>query len=396
MNDLITLLQELIRIPSPNPPGDCRSIATYIAEWLAPTRATISTVAPPAKSQAESVIATIGDGSAPVIVLHAHIDTVPVAETERQYWTYDPYKPTIRDGKLYGKGAIDDKAPLAAMMLAFERLASLDAQRRGTLILIAAAEEEVGGQLGTRWLVDAGHIPQADFIIVGEQTHNRAATAHKGVARASVTTRGHSVHATNPDRGINAITAMACIVEAFNRYHVGLRQRVHPLVGAATCNVGTIQGGSTTNAVPDVCSITLDRRMIPREDPQAVIEELSAVISSVDVAPAQVEIGDFLFSSWFDSTLETELSKIFLRVIEETLGEKPGPIGYMPGSDAKHLMDVMRGDMVVFGPGSYEVAHSFDEHVEIADLEACEAILTTFLKRALASVSAAEPVKVRT
>ena len=79
----------------------------------------------------------------------------------------------------------------------------------GTLILVAAAEEEVGGQLGTKWMADNGHLPACDFIVVGEQTSNKVAIAHKGVMRATITTTGKSVHATNPDRGINAITAMA-------------------------------------------------------------------------------------------------------------------------------------------------------------------------------------------
>ena len=378
MHGLEQLLSDLVRIPSPNPSGDTREIAAFIVEWLANTSAEIQTLAPPEKPEAESIVATIGEGS-PVIMLHAHIDTVPIAAEEAKNWSTNPYEPTVKNGRLYGKGSIDDKAPLAAMMWAFKKISG--ARMQGTLVLVAAAEEETGGQLGTRWLADKGHLPPCDFIVVGEQTDSRIALAHKGVMRATITTSGKSVHATNPDRGINAITAMARVTLALENYHQELRERRHPLVGNPTCNVGTIQGGSTANAVPDSCTIHIDRRMIPREDPEAVKKELRDVIASVDVAPASVEINEFLFSSWFDSSLDTPYGQTFLETVRNH--KDPGPIGYLPGSDAKHLMDLAKGDMVIFGPGSYEVAHAFDEYVELSALQECEEILSSFLERGL-------------
>ena len=380
MSELVDLLKKLVAIPSPNPPGDCVEIAEFVAGWLEPTGANIELHHPPEKPEAKSVVATLGNGEAPVIMLHAHIDTVPVAADEAQHWATDPYVPTLKEGRLYGKGSIDDKAPLAAMMLAFKK-ASSQPERQGTLILVAAAEEETGGQLGTRWLADEGHLPASGFIVVGEQTDNRVALAHKGVMRATVTTKGRSVHATNPDRGINAITAMARVVLALETYHQDLSERRHPLVGTPTCNVGTIQGGSTANAVPDSCIVRLDRRMIPREKPEAVEQELRDIVAAVEVGAAEVEIGDFLFSSWFDSDLSTELGQRFLESIKTF--KDPEPVGYLPGSDAKHLMALARGDMVIFGPGSYEVAHAFDEHVELDALGECEAVLSSFLEKVL-------------
>jgi succinyl-diaminopimelate desuccinylase len=383
MTEVETLLADLIQIPSPNPPGDTTALADYIAQWLTDTGAEVHTTAPADKPEAVSVVATMGDGSAPVIMLHAHTDTVPVADDEAQHWQSDPFAAVIRDGAMYGKGAIDDKGILAAMMMAFKRAAHLEGSWHGTLVLVAAAEEEVGGQLGTRWLADTGALLQADFIIVGEQTHNRVALAHKGVMRATITARGKSVHATNPDRGINAITAMAKVIGALNAYHQQLKEREHPLVGHPTCNVGTIQGGSTENAVPDRCTVRLDRRMIPREDPEVVEQELRDVVASVDVRPAEVEVGQFLFSSWFDSNLSTELGQQFLQIVKAEHGPDAEPQGYLPGSDAKHLMELCRGDMIIFGPGSYEVAHRIDEHIELTALAQSERILTQFLKKAL-------------
>lgn len=378
---LVTLLADLVRIPSPAPPGDTRAIAAFLRERLAPSGAAVAVLAPPEKPEAASVVATLGDGGAPVVMLHAHIDTVPVADDEAERWSRDPHRPWIENGRLYGKGAVDDKAPLAAMVAAFE--AAAGRPLRGTLLLVGAAEEEVGGTLGTRWLAERGHLPACDFAVVGEQTGNRIALAHKGVLRATVRTRGRSVHATNPDRGVNAIVAMARIVDALHEHHLQLRGRSHPLVGHPTCNVGVIRGGSTANAVPDRCEVMLDRRMIPGEDPAAVRRELQAVVAAVDVGDASAELDDFLVSSWFDSELATPLGTAFQQTVDEVHGAPSPPVGYLPGSDAKHLMALKRGDMVVFGPGSYEVAHAADEFVDLDELERCRAILDRFLGRVL-------------
>lgn len=373
------LLADLVRIPSPNPPGDTHAIAAYLAERLAAHRP--AKVAPPQKPDAPSVIARIGTGS-PVIMLHAHIDTVPVAEDEAKHWRVDPYSAAVIDNRLYGKGSIDDKAPLAAMLHVFELAAQRADALRGSLVLCAAAEEEVGGQLGTRWLAENGHLPSSDFIVVGEQTANRAATASKGVLRATVRATGRSVHATNPDRGVNAIAAMSRAVLALEQYHHELSKRTHPLAGNPTCNVGVIRGGSTANAVPDSCTAYLDRRLIPGEDPEAAKAELRAVIEAVNVAPATLSVGEFLVSMPFESKLESGLGQAFLAAVASEVGD-PGPVGYLPGSDAKHLLGLMRGEMVIFGPGSYEVAHAFDEYTDLGDLAQTARILWRFVEGVL-------------
>ena len=380
MSELIQLLKTLIEIPSPNPPGDARAMAQFIADWLGNVGATVQVLSPLEKPEAHSVVASIGSG-VPVIMLHAHIDTVPVADLERDRWSSNPFCAVERDRRIYGKGSVDDKAPLAAMMLAFKKLATR--AHSGRLVLVAATEEEVGGQLGTKWLADQGHLPKSDFIVVGEQTFNRVATAHKGVMRATITTSGHSVHATNPDRGVNAIYAMARVVLALEQYHLELAKHHHSLVGEPTCNVGVIQGGSTANAVADQCTVRLDRRLIPGEDPETVKQELESVIASVALEPASVKIGEFLYSSWFESKLETSYGQTFLECSSHATNAPLEPIGYLPGSDAKHLINLAKGDMVIFGPGSYEVAHAFDEYVEIRELEQCEAVISSFLEKIL-------------
>lgn len=384
--DPVALLQALIRIPSPNPPGDTKAIATYVGDLMTSLGCEVRLVAPPQKPEALSAIGVLGSGD-PVIMFHAHIDTVPIAADEASRWSVDPYGGEIRDGKIYGKGSIDDKAPLAAMISALSYAVATRERLNGTLVIVAAAEEEVGGQLGTRWMAENGHLPQCDFIVVGEQTDNRVANAHKGVMRATVRAVGRSVHATNPDRGINAIAMMSRAVLALEAYHQALADRVHPTVGVPTCNVGVIRGGSTANAVPDSCTAYLDRRMIPGEDPKVVQCELETVIAGIDLSgygdDARLTIGDFLVSNWYESTVQSRLARLFLTSVRDTLNVSPGPIGYLPGSDAKHLVGVTRGEMIIFGPGTYEVAHAFDEYTRVDDLNAATTILKQFIDRAM-------------
>ncbi len=382
--DAVELLQGLVRIPSPNPPGDTIAVADFVAEQMRAIGCDVRQPAPPQKSKARNTIATLGMGE-PRVMLHAHIDTVPIGATEAQKWSVDPYAGQVRNGALYGKGSIDDKAVLASMMQVMQDAARQEEQKglNGTLILVAAAEEEVGGQLGSKWLADEGHLPVCDFIVVGEQTGNKVATAHKGVLRATVRTTGKSVHATNPDRGVNAIVAMSKIIAALDHYHQDLSRLIHPVVGVPTCNIGLIAGGSTANAVPDACAIQLDRRMIPGEKPEEVVGELRAVVESLHLEPATASIGDFVYSRWFDSPLNTEHARCFMDCVRRRLDDDPGPVGYLPGSDAKHLMDLARGDMIIFGPGSYEVAHAADEHVRLEDYAQTTDILRDFVRRTL-------------
>lgn len=121
--------------------------------------------------------------------------------------------------------------------------------------------------------------------------------------------------------------------------------------------------------------------MIPFEDPAQVQDEMRAVIASVDAGAATLSIGEWLVSHWFNSTCESGLGRAFLASIGGELGIDPAPIGYLPGSDAKHLTGCLKagGEMVVFGAGSYEVAHAYDEYVEMAELEATVRILRRFL-----------------
>jgi acetylornithine deacetylase/succinyl-diaminopimelate desuccinylase family protein len=379
---VVELLQELIRIPSPNPPGDCTAIATFCERYLREAGFSTRRLAP--DGRAWSVVATIGDGNGPSLMYHAHIDTVPLGQNAR--WSYDPFAGTVADGRVYGLGSVDDKAPLAAMLRVAAELAERPSRLKGRLVIVCAADEEVGGSLGTRWLAEAGHLPPCDFVVVGEQTANRVAIAHKGVLRATFRVAGRTAHATTPANGVNAINGMARIIldlEAYQREVLDLRH--HPLVGAPSINVGVIAGGVSANVVADACLIRVDRRLIPGEEPEAVQAELEAIAAAAQTRDPErrYSVGDYLISRWFATSADNPFTRRLLAISAEVTGAPSEPVGYLPGSDAKHLTGIARRGMVIFGPGSYEVAHAPDEYTDVAELEDTYAILRQFAEHTL-------------
>jgi succinyl-diaminopimelate desuccinylase len=334
--------------------------------------------------RAWSVVGTAGNDRGPCIMYHAHIVTVPLGQNAA--WTYDPFSGKIDEARVYGLGSVDDKAPLAAMLQVAADLKEHLNELQGRLVIVCAADEEVGGHLGTKWLADNGYLPACDFVVVGEQTHNRVATAHKGVLRATLHVTGRTSHATDPWRGRNAINGMAHLILDLERHQQEtLASRPHPLLGPPSINVGVIEGGVSANVVADACSIKVDRRMVPGEDPQAVISELQRIVTArQNMDPERTYgIDSFQISNWFQISGDDPFTQRFLEVSADETDTPAEPVGYLPGSDAKHLVDIAQQGMVVFGPGTYEVAHSTDEYTEIAELEVTYRILRRFVQEIL-------------
>jgi succinyl-diaminopimelate desuccinylase len=381
---LIQLLQSLIQIPSPNPPGNCRDVAQFCANFL--DKAGFDTIMVAPDERAWSVVGSLGNDDGPSLLYHAHIDTVPLGQNAQ--WSYDPFAGTVDNGRVYGLGSVDDKAPMAAMLHVAKSLTARREQMRGKLIVVCAADEEVGGRLGTKWLADQGYIPESDFIVVGEQTHNQVATAHKGVLRAAFHVAGRTSHATDPWRGRNAINGMAHLILDLERYQIEtLEPRVHPLLGPPSINVGLIEGGVGSNVVADACTIRVDRRMVPGEDPAEVRRELEAIVAARQgLDPSRTySVDSFLVSNWFQSSLDDPLGQTFLQISADETQTPVEPIGYLPGSDAKHMVDQARRGMIVFGPGTYQVAHSTDEYTDIQELHTTARILQRFADEVLFS-----------
>ena len=325
------------------------------------------------------------------IVFEAHLDTVSVAGMPG-----DPWSGEIRDGKLYGRGACDTKGGMAAMMHAMLELAAKPAGRAREVLFAATIDEEYAYR-GVVALCDSlapgvvdpeclsssrppRHPWTADAAIVAEPTQLRAVIASKGVLRWKIETQGVAAHSSKPHLGINAIEHMAHVIAALQHETRRLAQKVHPLLGPATCNVGVIRGGVQVNFVPDRCEIEVDRRLLPGETPSAVwqayhrlMEQLMADHPSMQVHMLPPMLTDWPLETQADAPAVVALSRV---LAEYGLDAQPTGVPY--GSDASKFSQLGIPSMIL-GPGSIDQAHAAEEYIECAQVEQATEIYRRFV-----------------
>jgi acetylornithine deacetylase/succinyl-diaminopimelate desuccinylase-like protein len=298
------------------------------------------------------------------ILLAPHLDTVGAEATK--------FIPQRKNGRLYGRGACDTKGSVAAMLSALCELANSKSHPLETEIVFSGLIDEEHAQAGSRALAAGGF--KADLAIVGEPTKLQVVTAHKGSLWLELETRGKAAHGATPQFGKNAVHEMARIVDLLETdYAAQLRKRKHPLLGAATVNVGTISGGTQPNIVPDDCKISIDRRTLPGETDAKVkngiaallrARKLSANISSAKLAPALS----------LETNHKLPLVQKFLKIAGQTK-----PLGVHFFCDAA-ILSAGGIPSVVFGPGDIAQAHTADEWISLAELERGKDLLLKFLK----------------
>jgi acetylornithine deacetylase len=291
------------------------------------------------------------------IVFEAHTDTASVAGM-----SIPPFEPELRGGLLYGRGACDTKAGLAAMMHA---LASLARERRVPpceVWVVAAADEEYS----YRGVLKLCEGLTAAAGVVSEPTSLRLVTAHKGCVRFQVHTRGRAAHSSKPQLGVNAIAAMARAVLAIEKDAESLAGLSHPLLDHPTCNIGLIRGGTQVNIVPDSCSIDIDYRLLPCQRIPDVLEHYDRLLASVP--DVQVRRGSVMLESVALETPADSPAAVVAAQVLRDMGLEAAPAGVPYGSDASKLSRA-GVPSIVLGPGSIDRAHAAVEYVECEQVE---------------------------
>ena len=364
MSPVIETLADLVRIRSVNPayPGGVSEagVAAFVSGFFAARR--IRTFEQEVFPGRPNLVAVLpGKDSLRRVVLEAHTDTAGV-----EGMTIPPLKPEVSGGRLYGRGACDTKGGLAAMMHALAALAAEGAVPPCEVWLAATADEEHA----YRGVVRLCEGLRAQAGVVAEPTSLRLIAATKGCVRFRVRTRGVAAHSAKPHLGRSAITAMARVVLAIEESTKALTERVHPLLGPATCTIGTIRGGRQVNIVPDECVIEVDRRLLPGEEAAAVLAGYALLVGGIPGVEAQVDP-----PMLSDEPLETPLDSAVVRCASGVLSElrlNAAAAGVPYGSDASKLARV-GVPSVVFGPGSIDQAHAAVEYVDCEEVEkACE------------------------
>ncbi len=370
LEPVVKLLQDLIAIPSVNPcfsdgKGE-KEIADFVAEYA--RKAGLEVHRQLVLEGRENVIVGIVGNSDETILLETHMDTVTA-----EGMTIEPFNPQLKDGKIFGRGACDAKASLAAMLQALVEIAHRGSPSR--TIWLAAVVDEENGFNGAQKLVSSGL--KADYAIVGEPTSLNIVIAHKGTVRGSITTRGVSAHSSQPEKGSNAIMHMARVLAALERYDAELRMRLHPLVGSPTLTVTMIQGGRGANLVPDFCQVKVDRRTLPNEDPLVAWDELKRFLQSQpDLLEFTIEVGEPELLNWGMELTENNLAVRQVSVACQQVGLQPPIVGARYTSDASFLM---RSGIpsLLFGPGNIEQAHTAEEWVEIEQVVTAQKVFET-------------------
>ena len=313
----------------------------------------------------DNVVATLpGREGAPVVMFHAHLDTVGLSGKATTV-------AHSSDGNVYGRGACDTKGSLVAMVESLRLLDATDPAERATVVLVGGIDEEAGGT-GAEALAEAH--PEIEMAVVGEPTGLEIATAHKGVVRLEIATVGVPAHSSKPHLGRNAIHAMSRVLNALeDEYIPAIDPEGHHLVGPATLTVATIEGGTGINVVPAECVIGLDRRVIPGEDHEEILAGLDELLDSLD--GVHVERRDpFMITSALDTPPGAPVVRALIGACERVTGQRADPIGVTYGTDASSFVPAGIS-CVIFGPGSIDQAHSDEEWVGIEDTALAAEIL---------------------
>jgi acetylornithine deacetylase/succinyl-diaminopimelate desuccinylase family protein len=346
------LLQALVQIPSVNPhgspgverPGE-QACAEYVAAFLR-------------KCGAETELREVTQGRPNVVgrfpsdapgkqrlILAPHLDTVSVSGM-----VIDPFGGEIRDGKIWGRGATDTKGSMAAMLWSLyelrDRIPAL-----GWEIWFAGLMGEEAGQEGARAFVKQ---ERADFALIGEPTSRDIVYTHKGAYWLNLLTRGRAVHASAPERGENAIYKMADVLLCIrDRIAPRLASLSHPVLGSPTISAGTIRGGTKTNIVPDSCSVEVDTRTIPGQDPNEIAAALRETCPDLEI------------SVWESAPLNTDPAHPLIELLQKRGSTLAGAPWFCDAA----VFAQAGIPAIAAGPGSIAQAHTNDEWIAIDELE---------------------------
>lgn len=372
--DAVALARDLVRVDSRNPslvpggPGEAnaaRLLRAVLDAWG--FRTELMEVAP----GRPNVIARIGQGGGPTLMLNGHIDVVGVAGM-----THAPFDAEERDGRLYGRGAADMKGGVAAMCAAAWR-----AHEAGLLrgeVVVAAVVDEEWESLGTRALLERG--VRADAAVVTEPTRLTLAPAHRGFAWVEVTTHGRAAHGSRYDVGVDAVMLAAQLLAELERYErEELTRRTHPLLGRASLHASTIAGGTGLSTYPERCTLTIERRTLPGERAEDALREVHEACARVRARRPEFRADVVPMTAQPPSDVAVDAPLV--RALEAALtaeGETPRVEGLSCWTDAA-LLNAGGIPAICFGPGDIALAHADEEWIATDEIERATRVLTRLL-----------------
>jgi acetylornithine deacetylase/succinyl-diaminopimelate desuccinylase len=369
-NELAGILRDIVRIPShvDEPHGEER-VATYLMELLRKEGIASELQYPLPKRP--NVIGRIGGDRTQSILLAGHIDINPPTGM-----TIPPFEGIIKNGRVYGRGALDMKGGVASMTYALLLVKRLGLSLNGAAVFAGVMGEAIGGSEGAKYIAKNG--PKTSMGIIGEPTGLNIVTAHKGMEWFDVIFEGKAAFGAFPWAGISAIDkAVDYIAEIKQSLLPKFKQRRHALVGEPTLNIGTIEGYGghrRPNVVPDYCNISIDRRLVPGEKGEQAFNELEEIAEQLrrrdkDFKAQVKRRPEMAGRAPMEVPSDHALVKSLIKSTKTVTGKATSVVGAPGFTDASYLVNDGGIPTVVFGPGSDHGPTSYtEESIEIEEL----------------------------
>lgn len=384
----VQFLAELVKVPSDNPPGDTLPHAQKTAALLEARGFTVERhpvpqdlVSANGMISAENLVIRHTFGPGPVVALNAHGDVVAPGEG----WSHDPYSADIVDGVMYGRGVAVSKSDFATYAFALEALKQSGLPLAGTIELHLTYDEEAGGGIGPKWLLETG-VSKPDYAVSAAFSY-QVVTHHNGCLHLEITVRGRSAHAARPDTGVDALEAATGLLSALYAHRTELATRHSSVPGIDTPSlvVGLISGGINTNVVPDRVTFRLDRRLIPEENPaQAEADIRALLLEAAGRYPGiGIDIRQILLAVPFVPVPGADrLAQIFTRAATDTFGVEVTTGGVPLYTDARHY-SAAGVPTILYGAGPRSLleanGHRADEKLVLEDMRKATIAVATAL-----------------
>ena len=375
MNTSRDLLAQLVRFDTTSRESNL-ALIDFVRTYLQDHGVACELVYNAHKSKA-NLLATLGPADVPGIVLSGHTDVVPV---DGQRWSVAPFELTEKDGKLYGRGTADMKGYIACVLACVPAL--VKAPLRMPVHIALSYDEEVGC-LGVRSLIERfhGQAVKPLLCVIGEPTELKPVLGHKGKLAVRCDVHGAACHSAYAPSGVNAIEYAARLISELVRLGEGLKapqhldQRFDPPF--STVQTGLINGGKALNIVPQNCSFDFEVRALPAQDPWQVAQQLQhyaeqILLPAMQAVSAQSAISFSELSSY--PGLATSLQSQAAEWVAQFCGSQE--FGTVAFGTEGGLFDQAGIPTVVCGPGSMEQGHKPDEFISVAQLDACDQMLS--------------------
>ncbi|MDA9208458.1 acetylornithine deacetylase/succinyl-diaminopimelate desuccinylase family protein [Octadecabacter sp.] len=409
---LISLTQDLIRIPTLNPPGEnYRDICEYLDQRLAKhgfATQLIRAHGTPGDSDRfprwNIVARHEGTRSGECIHFNSHIDVVEVGNG----WTQDPFGGALIDGKIYGRGACDMKGGLAASIIAAEAFLEEHPDFHGAIEISGTADEESGGYGGVAYLAEHGFFDPArvQHVIIPEPLgHDRICLGHRGGWWAEIETFGEIAHGSMPFLGDCAVRHMGAVLDKFETDlfpAMAKRRTEMPVIpdGArqSTMNINSIHGGQAeqtddfnglpAHCVPDRCRIVIDRRFLIEEPLDVVRNEVTSLLDALKTDRPNFDYALRELNAVLPSMTDKNAPVVqtVSAAIADVLGRAPEYVASPGTYDQKHIDRIGRlKNCIAYGPGILELAHKPDEYIEVDDMLDSAQVMALSLAKVLLS-----------